>query len=100
MKAGAVEADVRPPPSPSAASVDESQNDEEQDGADGRGDDCRDDAGPEMNAEPRQQPVADEGTDDADSEVGDETEAGPPDHLSGEPARDQPHQQDDEQTLT
>src|SRR5580700_3850204 len=85
--------------SPAAATVEEPQNDQEQEGADGRRDDGGDDAGAEMDAEPRQQPAADEGADNSDADVGDDAETGAAHDLPGEPAGDETDQQDDEKAF-
>jgi hypothetical protein len=67
--------------SPSASSVHEPQDDEEDDGADGRRDDGRNDAGAEVNSQLWQQPTADEGADNADAEIGNKAVTGAADDL-------------------
>jgi hypothetical protein len=52
-----------------------------------------------MDAEARQQPIADKRADDADGHVADKAKSSPAHELSGEPAGDQPNHQDDEQTF-
>ena len=54
---------------------------------------------PRRDAELRQQPVADEGADNADDEIADEAEAGPAHDFAGEPAGDEADQQDDQKTF-
>jgi hypothetical protein len=52
-----------------------------------------------MDAELRQQPVANERADNADDEIGDESVSGPPHDLAGQPAGNQTDQQDDQKTF-
>jgi hypothetical protein len=52
-----------------------------------------------METEPRHQPVAHEGTDDADYNVPNEAKAGPLDDLTGQPPSNQTDEKYDEQTL-
>src|ERR1700737_489672 len=84
---------------PSAPSVDEPENEQKQDGADGGGDDGRHDPGTEVDAQLRQQPTADQGANDADADVGNHAEAGAANHLARKPSGDQTDQQDDEETF-
>src|SRR5260370_28662371 len=79
-----------------AAGIDEPKNDKGDDGADGRRDDGRNDAGAEVNSQLWQQPTADEGANDADADIGDKAVAGAADDLAGKPSRDQTDQQNDE----
>src|SRR6266536_1995394 len=75
--------------SPSAPSVDEPKNYQKQYCADSSVDNGGDDAGPKMNAQLRQQPIADEGADDPNDDIGEETEAGALHDLSGKPSSDE-----------
>ena len=52
-----------------------------------------------MDAEARQQPIADERADDADQEIADQAKAGPLDDLTRQPTGDETDEQDDEQTF-
>src|SRR5262245_52468795 len=85
--------------SPSAAAVNEPQNDQENNGTDGGHYDGRNDAGAEVDAQLGQQPTADERADDSDADVRDEAIAAAIDELSGKPSRDQAAQQNDENRL-
>jgi hypothetical protein len=53
-----------------------------------------------MDSQSGQEPIADEGADDADAQVRHEPKAGAPHDLAGKLACDQSDQQNDEQTLT
>src|SRR5713226_2515168 len=87
-------------PSPSAASVDQPEHDQKQHGADGGGDDGGDDAGAKVDAQLGQQPAADQGADDPDADVRDETEAGAAHDVSGKPPGNKTDKQNDEKTFT
>jgi hypothetical protein len=52
-----------------------------------------------VNADARQQPIADEGSQNADDDVADEPEPGAPHKLTGQPAGHETHQQDNQQTF-
>src|ERR1700681_999866 len=84
---------------PSPASANEPEDDQEQNGSDGRRDDGGHDAGAEVDAQPGKQPAADEGADNSDADIGDDAETGATHDLSGKPAGDETHQQDDEKTF-
>src|ERR1700682_5254317 len=87
-------------PTPSAPASAEQPHDEQQHhGANRRIDDRGDETGAEMDAEARQQPIADERADDADQEIADEAKAGPLDDLTRQPAGDETDEQYDEQTF-
>jgi hypothetical protein len=79
-------------PVTSARGANEPENDQEQDGPDRRGDDGGRDAVAEMDVQRGQQPAADEGADDSDAEIGDQTETGAAHDLPGQPARDEADQ--------
>jgi hypothetical protein len=78
-----------PPPAPAptaakaVATAQQPNYKQKKDGADGGVDDRGDNSGPEMDAELRQQPVANERADNADDEIGDESVSGPPHDLAG-----------------
>src|SRR5215831_1399665 len=61
-------------PAPSG-SAHESEDQEQHHSTDGRVDDCGDQSDTEMDPKLRQQPVADEGADDTDHDIADQTEA-------------------------
>jgi hypothetical protein len=81
-----------PPPAPAptaakaAATSQQPNHKQKQDGANGGVDDRRDNPGPEMDAELRQQPATNERADNAYDEIADEPESGPPHDLAGQPA--------------
>ena len=52
-----------------------------------------------MDADLRQQPVADERADDADDKIADQSEPGPAHDLAGQPAGEQTDHQDDQKTF-
>src|SRR3974390_1242083 len=54
---------------------------------------------PGVNAEPRQQPFADERADDADDDVADDAESVAAHNLTGEPSGDETNKQNDEKTF-
>ena len=85
---------------PSAPSVDEPKNDQKQYCTDGGGYDRGNDPGAEVDAQLRQQPTADQGADDPNAEIGNETVAGTSYNLAGQPSRDEADQQNDEKALT
>ncbi|MGA3399986.1 MAG: hypothetical protein ABSC95_12265 [Acetobacteraceae bacterium] len=62
---------------PTAATSDKPDDEKQHDGAYGGVDDRTDNSHTKMDTEPRQQPVADEGADNADYHVTDEAKAGP-----------------------
>src|ERR1051326_7845496 len=62
-------------------------------------DDHRDKARAKVDAEPRQQPGADERSDDSDDEVAGNSEPGAAHDLSSQPSGDEADQEDDDKTL-
>jgi hypothetical protein len=52
-----------------------------------------------MDSDSRQQPVANERADNAYNEIADESESGPPDDLSCQPASDKTDEQYDQKTF-
>jgi hypothetical protein len=86
-------------PPPSAAS-NEAHDEQEQYGPDGGVEDGTDQSGPEMDAELRQQPASNKGTQNSDNKVADQSEAGPLHDLAGEPTGDKANKQDDQQAFT
>src|ERR1700704_954904 len=87
------------PTPPAPASAEQPHDEQQHDGADRCIDDRGDDAGAEMDAKARQQPIADERADDADQEIAEEAKAGALDDLARQPAGDETDEQDDEQTF-
>jgi hypothetical protein len=85
---------------PPASSIDEPENDQEENCANGGGDDGGHYTRAKMDSESGQEPIADEGADDANAKVRHEPKAGASHDLAGKPARDQSDQQNDQQTLT
>src|ERR1700736_5425090 len=85
-------------PSPSAA--DEPENQQEQHRADRGVDDRSDNTHANVDAELRQQPVADEGAYDSDDEVAEDPIPGAAHDLAGQPSGNDADQQDDEETFT
>src|SRR5579863_7047835 len=77
-----------PPPAPAptaaeaAATAQQPHHKQKQDGANGGVDDRRNNSGPEMDAELRQQPVANERADYSDDEIADQSESGPAHDLA------------------
>jgi hypothetical protein len=80
--------------------LDEPQDKEQQDRADGGVDDCSDDPCSEMNAELRQQPASDKGAQDPDNEITNDPETAPAHDLTGQPAGNDTHKQYNQQALT
>jgi len=77
---------------PSAPSVDEPKNNQKQYGADSGGNDRCNDPGAEVDAQLGQQPTADQGADDPNAEVGNQTVAGTSHNLAGQPSGDEADQ--------
>jgi hypothetical protein len=88
-----------PAASPPAASK-QSHDQEKQDGTDGGVDDCTEHSRTEMNAHPRQQPTSDKSAQNPDDEVTDDPKTGATYDLPRQPARNQAHEQYDQQALT
>jgi hypothetical protein len=86
-------------PAASKAASQKPNHKQKQDGANGSVDDRGDDAGTEMDADLRQQPVANERADNAYYEIADESESGPPYDLSGQPASNETDEQYDQKTF-
>src|SRR4029077_15502119 len=84
---------------PSAASTDQPDDDQQQDGADGGVDDRADNPGTEMDTDLRQEPVADEGTDDNDYHVTNEAKTGALDDLAGQPPGNKANEQYDKKAF-
>jgi hypothetical protein len=74
-------------------------NEEKDNGADGGVDDQADRSAPEMDAQARQQPVTDERADYPDYYVSDQTKAGPPHELPGQPSGNKADDQYDNEAL-
>lgn len=75
-----------PPVSPTPAAPEQPHNEEQQDRADRCIDDGADYSGTEVHADTRQQPAADEGADDPDQQVANDSETGASDDFAGKPA--------------
>ena len=84
---------------PTAASSDDSEDDQEYHGADGSRDNRANKPGANEDAQPRQQPSANESADDSDDYVANESEACPLHELSGEPAGNETDDHNDEKTF-
>ena len=82
------------------ASAEEPQDQQQHDGADRGRDDQVYNVGTQMNVEFRQQPIADEGADDAYAKIGDEAKASAAHDLAREPARKNANEDNDEETFT
>jgi len=72
-----------------AAAANEAHDEQEQYGTYGGIDDGSDQSGPEMDAELRQQPASDQGTQESDDKIADEPESGSLHELTRQPAGDQ-----------
>src|SRR5579862_7206669 len=81
-------------PATATAAGNESDDDQQQNGADGRVDDQGDSSNPEMDVQSGQQPIADERSDDADDQVADDAKTAAVDDFSRQPAGNNPDQQD------
>jgi hypothetical protein len=81
-------------PLPATAAIDQSQDQKQDYGADRGPYDGGDDPGSQVNAQVGQQPTADQGADDSDGDVGNQTKAGALYHLACKPSRDQTNKQD------
>jgi hypothetical protein len=71
---------------PVAAAPDEPHDEQQQDSAYRGVGDCRDNSGTKIDTEPRQQPSPNEGTDNADDEITNESKTGPAHDLTSQPA--------------
>src|SRR5580700_6282951 len=78
---------------PPASSVDEPESDQEENCTNGGSYDGGHDTRAKMDSQSGQEPIADEGADDADAKVRHEPKAGAPYNLAGKPACDQSDQQ-------
>src|SRR5258708_3407446 len=87
LRLPAAAAPTAAPPAP--ASAQQPDDKQQHDRADRCVDDRGDDSGAEMDAEAREQPVADESTHDADEDIADDAEAGPLDDLACQPPRNE-----------
>src|SRR5437016_1186682 len=89
-----------PSASPAASAANEPENQQKQHRADRGVDDRSDNAHANVDAELRQQPVADEGAYDSDDEVADDPIPRAAHDLAGQPSCNDADQQDDEETFT
>jgi hypothetical protein len=78
----------------------EPQEQQQDNRSDGGVDDVRRRANAEMNAQSRQNPVANEGAENSDNNVTNESEAAASHELPCQPSGDKSNQQDHKQTLT
>jgi hypothetical protein len=83
---------------PAAAAMDKPQHDQQQDGAERRGNDRAEETA-EVDAERRKQLASDQRADDAETEVGHEAVAGATNDDSGQPTGDQADEENDEKTF-
>jgi len=89
-----------PPPAPATpTAANQSKQQKEHNGTYEGIDDQGNDPGAKMDAEPRQQPIADERAGQANYQVADQPEPAALHHSAGEPSRDNTDDQDDEKTL-
>src|ERR1700726_1595353 len=88
-----------PAASAAPAAAHQSQDQQQDNGADEGVQDQRDNSGPEVNAKLRQQPVADKRADQADQQIADQSKTAPLHHPARQPARDNSDDDDDEETL-
>jgi hypothetical protein len=86
-------------PAASKATSQKPNHKQKQDGADGSVDDRGDNTGTEVDADLRQQPVANECADNAYYEIADESESGAPYDLSGQPTSNKTDKQYDQKTF-
>ena len=76
-----------PSASPPASAANKAKNQKEQNRADRGFDDRADNSHAEVHAQSRKQPIADEGADDSDQEIGDHPISGAAHDLAGQPSR-------------
>jgi hypothetical protein len=76
-----------PTTAPTTVACEEPDNDEQHNGANGGIDDQRDRPDTKMNAQSRQQPIADERSDNSDDQVSDEPKSTAPNDLTSQPPR-------------
>src|SRR5215467_4156508 len=81
------------------SSSDQSENEQKDHRADERADDLTNQSRADVDAEPWQKPAGDEGADDTNDDVADEAKAIPLHDLTGGPACDRPHHQQNNQCL-
>src|SRR5262249_900679 len=84
--------------SPSASAA-ESDDNEEQERADGCGQDLRANAGAEMKSDAREQHAGGKRAKNPNDDVSNETKSHTTNDAAGQPAGDRPHEQDHEQTF-
>ena len=80
-----------------ATTSDEPDDEKQHDRADGGVDNSTDSSHTELDTKARHQPIADEGADNSDHHVTDETKAGSLDNLTGQPPRSKTDQQYDKE---
>src|SRR5580704_9383860 len=90
---------ITPAAAPPSCAGEDPDYHEEHDRADGRVGDQRKHPDAEVDAQPRQQPIADERADDAYDQIPDEAKAPAIDDLSCQPTGDNTDDHDDEQAL-
>jgi hypothetical protein len=89
-----------PTAAPAAATPNESDDEEQQNRADGGVYDRSDKAQAEVDAELGQQPSADEGANDSDDEVADDSKSGALHEMTCQPSGNETDQKYDEETFT
>lgn len=81
-----------PAPTPPASTLDEADDEEQHNRADGGIDDQTEDSGAKMDVQSRQQPVANEGADNPDDQITDEPKSCALHDLTGQPPGNQTNQ--------
>src|SRR5215470_12586112 len=79
--------------------MEQPEDDEKQHGADRGHDHGGDESAADVDAQARQQPSADQGTDYSNADVGDDAETGASNDLPGKPTGDETDEQNDENAL-
>jgi hypothetical protein len=86
-------------PSPTTCSSKQPHNEKQQYRTDGCVDDCTDQSGTQMDIKPRQQPIPNKRADYSEKEVAKDSESGPPNDVTGQPAGNDTHEQNDQKAL-
>jgi hypothetical protein len=84
---------------PSTAAVNEPQNDQKQNGTDCGGNNGGNDPSAEMDSQLGEQPTADQGADDPNADVSNETVSGASYNMAGQPSRDEADEENDDKTF-
>jgi hypothetical protein len=88
-----------PAPAKSTPAAQQSHDEEQQYRADRGVDDGADHAGTQMDANPRQQPISDKGTQYSKKDITDDPKTRPSHDLTGQPARNETYEQYDQQAF-